>query len=343
MGNKRGATESVTLSELSDGEGSMKRVAEGPKKARKSTTRPLLKDVAKKKIAYANDELGKLAFETSSSLYSAAGSSTVSPAIWKLFASDFQGAGRLNVDLDKLPHPAGKLLHQIQQHGVPITLLSEPWPEARLLETLERGPHKSARDSIDFVWQEMADFQRKSYWIVLPFEQIRHLPGLRLSPLGAVPQRNRQPRLINDLTFSGINSETRRDAPHESMQFGKALERILGLIANANPNFGPVWLSKIDLSDGFYRIPIDASQALSLACMVPCLGHETPLVAIPLSLPMGWVESPPWFCALTETIADVANARTHFKRLPSHRLEKLAMESGEEEPPIRPIQPSPTF
>lgn len=188
----------------------------------------------------------------------------------------------------------------------------------------------------------MADFQ-KNYWIVLPFEQIRHLPGLWLSPLDAVPQHNQWPHLINDLTFSGINAETHRDAPHESMQFGKTLDRILRLIANANPQFGPVWLSKIDLSDGFYHIPIDAAQELSLACLVPHLGQETPLVAILLSLPMGWVESLPWFCALTKTMADVANTRTHFKGLPSYRLEILALESGEEEPPIRPIRPLPAF
>ena len=31
------------------------------------------------------------------------------------------------------------------------------------------------------------------------------------------------------------------------------------------------------------------------------------MVAFPLVLPMGWVESPPQFCAVTETVADLAN------------------------------------
>jgi hypothetical protein len=31
------------------------------------------------------------------------------------------------------------------------------------------------------------------------------------------------------------------------------------------------------------------------------------LVAFPLVLPMGWVSSPPFFCSLTESVADVAN------------------------------------
>jgi hypothetical protein len=33
------------------------------------------------------------------------------------------------------------------------------------------------------------------------------------------------------------------------------------------------------------------------------------LVAFPLILPMGWVQSPPYLCAITETVADLANAR----------------------------------
>ena len=41
---------------------------------------------------------------------------------------------------------------------------------------------------------------------------------------------------------------------------------------------------------------------------------------------MGWVQSPPTFCAMSETIADLANA--HCKRdrqgPPAHRLEALA-------------------
>ena len=39
---------------------------------------------------------------------------------------------------------------------------------------------------------------------------------------------------------------------------------------------------------------------------------------------MGWVESPPAFCAGTETIADLANARSN-RPLPKHPLEDVAL------------------
>jgi hypothetical protein len=50
------------------------------------------------------------------------------------------------------------------------------------------------------------------------------------------------------------------------------------------------------------------------------------LIALPLALPMGWTQSPPAFCAVTETIADIANQRLHrFQRWPPpHRLERLS-------------------
>ena len=39
---------------------------------------------------------------------------------------------------------------------------------------------------------------------------------------------------------------------------------------------------------------------------------------------MGWVESPPAFCAGTETVADLANARSD-RPLPKHQLEDAAL------------------
>jgi hypothetical protein len=73
----------------------------------------------------------------------------------------------------------------------------------------------------------MANFVRKGFWTVLPYHLVKRLQGLRLSPLGSVPQRGRRPRLIVDLSFYGVNVDTVKLAPHEAMQFGRALERLL--------------------------------------------------------------------------------------------------------------------
>jgi hypothetical protein len=59
-------------------------------------------------------------------------------------------------------------------------------------------------------------------------------------------------------------------------------------------------------------------------------GMPTTLV-IPTSLQMGWVESPPYFCAATETSRDVATkyAETKLNSLTPHKFEKFVVGAPE--------------
>jgi len=157
---------------------------------------------------------------------------------------------------------------------------------------MHRGSQPSAAHYLGFVEEEMVDFMRKGFWIVLPFDAVQHLPNLHISPLGVVPQRNRRPRLIVDYTFSGLNAATIKLAPPESMQFGRALDRVLLTVLEAPDAHGPTYLLKVDLSDGFYRIQVRPRDVPKLAIAFPTAPHEPPLVALPLSLPMGWTKSP---------------------------------------------------
>jgi hypothetical protein len=100
------------------------------------------------------------------------------------------------------------------------------------------------------------------------------------------------------------------------MQFGATLQRILQRIVYCNPEHGPPQLAKIDLADGYYRIPLSPSAALRLAVVIPTDVAGLPLIAVPLTLPMGWSHSPPYFCAFTESITDVANARLSTTQSP---------------------------
>ena len=68
-------------------------------------------------------------------------------------------------------------------------------------------------------------------------------------------------------------------------------------------------LSETDLSDGFYRVNLRIEDIPKLALDFPDIPGRQCLVALPLSLPMGWKLSPPHFCAVTERIADITNAR----------------------------------
>ena len=75
---------------------------------------------------------------------------------------------------------------------------------------------------------------------------VKDIPGIRLSPLGLVPQCNRQDIMISDYSFFGVNEETVPLAPPEAMQFGQTLKRLVQCIHHANDTFGPVYMSKID-------------------------------------------------------------------------------------------------
>ena len=169
--------------------------------------------------------------------------------------------------------------------------------------------------------------RKKGMFIVLPYHLLRDLKQLRISPIGCVPQRERRPRMINDYTYSKVNPDTIHCAPPEAMQWGRTLHRLLWYVFSADQRHGPVLLSKTDLSDGFYQLPLTPSGALKLAVPFPHLPGEPPLVAIPTKLPMGWTESPPAFSAFTETIADLVNeqleaAPDHVP--PPHPLESFA-------------------
>eukprot|EP00536_Pseudo-nitzschia_multiseries_P012239 jgi/Psemu1/31438/gm1.31438_g len=114
--------------------------------------------------------------------------------------------------------------------------------------------------------------------------------------------------MISDYTYSEVNQDTIPLAPAESMQFGRTLPRLLSKLHRANNRFGPVYMSKIDLADGFYRVELKPEDTMQLGVLFPPRPGEAPLIGIPLTNPMGWKSSPPNFCAFTETIADLANA-----------------------------------
>jgi hypothetical protein len=62
---------------------------------------------------------------------------------------------------------------------------------------------------------------------------------------------------------------------------------------------------------------------MELLVFLPRDKYMPPLIGIPLSLPMGWASTPPYFCAFTETSTDVASSRIiYVPHLPPHPLEQ---------------------
>jgi hypothetical protein len=210
-----------------------------------------------------------------------------------------------------------------------MTLATQPWDDNRQDATILRGVHKLALDHLEFLPEELLDFVQKGFWMILPVTLLKKYPqiykNLQVSPMGVVPQRARRPCIIVDYTFFGLNNETVKMAPRDAMKFGKALQRIIQSLVDANPKYGPVYLIKVDIADGFYRIWLNTQDILKLACTLPVQLREEPLLALPLVLLMGWTESPPCFCPTTETIADITNkCLVNHWPAPPHRLEDLA-------------------
>ncbi|KAL3823120.1 hypothetical protein ACHAXA_006450 [Cyclostephanos tholiformis] len=242
--------------------------------------------------------------------------------------------------LDNVHHPARRLLQHYKLHGAPVKFSTAPWSQTQVMRALARGPHKSCQDHLSFLQDEFVNMIHKGQWIVLPYSAVRDLPGLRVSPPGVVPQRERRPRWICDYSWSQVNEDTLPLAAVEAMQFGHALDRILREILLADPAQGPIYLLKLDISDGFYRIGLAVDDIPKLGVAFPALPHQETLIAFPLVLPMGWKNSPPIFSTATETIADLANTRlVAGATAQPHPLDDLA-ESIQSLAPLPPTCPS---
>ena len=222
-------------------------------------------------------------------------------------------------------HTAQPLLQHIKKRGIPVVLSTPPWSHTQLNQAIKRGPHRSCHHYIDFLEEEFLDMMQKNQWIILPYAIAKSIPNLCLSPPGVVPQRNRRPRWIGDYSWSGINDATLPLAPLDSMQFGNALDRYLREILLSDPQHGPIFMLKLDIADGFYRLNIAPTDIPKLGVVFPSRPGQPPLVALPLVLPMGWKNSPPYFCAATETAADIANQALQSQSFPAfHPLESHA-------------------
>ena len=147
---------------------------------------------------------------------------------WKQHVTESRGdKGDFNDEVQHLQHPAAHLLNRLRITGAPVCLLEAPWEADRIRSALEQGPHKSAKEHIDFLRDEFVGMIKEGHWTVLPAHLVASERWLRLSPLGVVPQRERRPRTICDYTYFGINPQTLPLAPQEAMQFGRALQRLL--------------------------------------------------------------------------------------------------------------------
>ena len=83
-----------------------------------------------------------------------------------------------------------------------------------------------------------------------------------------------------DYTYSGVNDHTISLAP-DSMQFGRAFERLLQRMHRADTRQGPVYISKMDIADAFMRIWMQLHSITIMGALLPALEGEEPMVGFP--------------------------------------------------------------
>jgi hypothetical protein len=81
-------------------------------------------------------------------------------------------------------------------------------------------------------------------------------------------------------------------------------------------------MAKWDIKDGFWRLDCAQGEEWNFAYVLPQHEGKSTTLVVPNSLQMGWIESPPYFCAASETGRDVAAqyVETPIGSLPDHKF-----------------------
>ena len=231
----------------------------------------------------------------------------------------------MSPQVQDLPHNTVAYLDYLRRCGAPIVTSSPPLSLDNLQAAVDRGPHLLAMAKAKFLLEEGFEMYQQQHAMVLPFSTIKQIRGVRVGPPGVVPQRGRRLCTICDLTYLGVNADSVNLTHPEAMQFGNAHRRLLYQIYQADPNWGPVYLSKVDIKKGFSNVCVNANGVKKLGIVLSASPGQEPLILFFLVLLMGWISSPAMFCAATETITDVAQDKmgTIFHP-PQHRQDTAA-------------------
>ena len=240
-----------------------------------------------------------------------------------------------------LQHPAAPLLLTYDDKGCPVDC-GEDWSEERIRAAILHGPHKSARakDAIRVLREETKEKVEQNFARIVRFGEIANdIPNkLKISPVACIPHKSKAYRVILDLSFNfrhngkkwpSVNDTTAKLAPAEAMvQLGSSLRRIIATLAKNFNTSRPFKFSKIDIKDGFWRLIVSAEDAWNFCYVLPRADGKLEEdinnieIVVPHSLQMGWCESPPFFCASSETARDVINSLLNsHTALPEHELE----------------------
>ena len=87
---------------------------------------------------------------------------------WRKFVRDARGRSHITPTATRLHHKAARLLGHLGTRVASVTMKTARWSRARRDHAVDRGPHKASHGEREFVCDEMLDFSRQDYWVVLP-------------------------------------------------------------------------------------------------------------------------------------------------------------------------------
>lgn len=243
-----------------------------------------------------------------------------------------------------LHHPAAATLLEYATQGCPCKA-GRHWTISEMEEAIEKGPHVSAMDpeAMQQYQDEVKTKLEKGKVQLIAWDSIKHDPPkeLKISPLAMAPHKSKKFRPILDLSFQlklkdggvleSVNDSTTLSAPVGAIdQMGHSLQRIIHAFATAEEG-AKVFMAKWDVKDGFWRLVGRKGEEWNFAHVLPQEEGKPTMLVVPTSLQMGWVESPAFFCAASETARDVAvqYAECPLDTLPDHKFIDYAM-NGED-------------
>ncbi len=203
-------------------------------------------------------------------------------------------------------------------------------------EAVDRGPHRSAmsKEAIAHFKAEVEEKVTAGQAKLVAWESLKDDPPgeLKISPIVAIPHKLKQFQSILDLSFPlrlkqggvlpSVNATTVKTVPKGAIdQLGHSLACIIHAFAETKDD-ARIFMAKWDIKDGFWRLNAEDGPEWNFAYVLPQNPGQPIYLVVPTSLQMEWVESPPFFCVVSETARDVAQdyCETKLGSLPPHKF-----------------------
>ena len=157
---------------------------------------------------------------------------------------------------------------------------------------------------------------------------------MKVSPLAMIPHKSRLFLAILGLSFSicpslgkdikSANEIIEKTAPQWAIdQLGHSLTRTIHVFAEADDS-AKIFMAKWDIKDGFWCLDCQEGEEWNFCYVLPQPAGKPTKILVPTSLHMGWIESPLFFCVVSETGRDVTSQYTDtlVGSLPTHKFTK---------------------